>query len=94
MIDVLYLEKQFILATTALMPSAMAVMNLATLYRTALTRFLPSECHVPKIDLLQGISLPTPEGTDHTPSIMVPGIGDISAGHSPPPFPLLQKQQI
>ena len=37
MIDVFFVDEQVILATTALMPSVMVVMNLATLHRTALT---------------------------------------------------------
>ena len=79
----LFVDEQVILATTALMPSVMAVMNLDTLYRTVPTRFLHQEHHASKTDLIQGINTPTIEGTDHTP-IMVPDIGDISEGHSPP----------
>ena len=44
----------------------MAVMNLATLHRTAPTRFLPQEHNATKTDLIQGIDLTTTEGTDHT----------------------------
>ena len=40
MISVLSVDGQVILAATALMPSVMAVMNLATLPRTVPTRFL------------------------------------------------------
>ena len=40
MIDVLFVEAKVILAATALMPSVMAVMNLAILHRTAPTRLL------------------------------------------------------
>ena len=82
MIDVFLWMKQVILIATALMPSVMVVMNLTTLHRTAPTRFCPQECHTTKTDLTQGINTPTIEGRDHT-SIMVPDIGDISAGHSP-----------
>ena len=64
----------------------MAMMNLATLCRTASTRFLPQECHVTKKDLIQGINTPKYKGTDHIP-IMVLDIGDISAGHSPAAIP-------
>ena len=65
------------------MPSVMAIMNLATLCMTAPTRFLHWEHYASKTDLIQGINIPTPKGTDHTPSIMVPDMGDISVGHSP-----------
>ena len=71
------------MAATALMLSVMAVMNLATLHRTAQTRFLPQEHHATKIYLVQGINTPTPKGIDHTPPTMVPDMGDILAGHSP-----------
>ena len=76
MIDVLFVDAQVILATTALMPSVMAVMNLATLYRTAPSRFLPQEQQVTKAHLIQGIDTPRTKGTDHIP-IMVPDIGGI-----------------
>ena len=85
MIDVLCEDSQVILAATALMPSVMAVMNVATLHRTVPTRFLYQEHHATKTDLIQGINTPTPKGTDHT-SIMVPGIGDISEDQSPATF--------
>ena len=45
MVSVLSVDRQVILATTALMPSVMAVINLATLPRTAPTRFLHQEHH-------------------------------------------------
>ena len=83
----LSVDEQVILATTALMPSVMAVMNLAILPRTALTRFLHQECHATIADLIQGIDIPTTGGTDHTP-VMAPDIGDSSAGHSPTCVPL------
>ena len=72
------------------MPSVMAVMNLATLHRTAPTRFLPQEHHGTKTYLIQGIDTPTTEGTDHTP-IMVQDIGDISTGHSPTTIPTMRE---
>ena len=81
MIDFLFVDAQVILATTALLPSVMAVMNLATLYRTVPTRFLSHEHSTIKTDLIQGINIPTPKGTDCTPPIMVPDMGDISVGH-------------
>ena len=37
-------------------------------------------------DFIQVNDTPTTKGTDHTP-IMVPDIGDISAGHNPTPVP-------
>ena len=82
MIDVLFVDEQVILVTTVLMPSVMAVMNLAILDTTALTKFLHQESHATKTNLIQGIDTPTTKGTDHTP-IIDPDIGDISAGHSP-----------
>ena len=77
MIDVLFVDEQVILASTALMPSVMAVINLATLHRTVPTRFLHQEHRATKTDPIQGINIPTPKGTDHTPAIMVPAMGDI-----------------
>ena len=73
MISVLAVDKQVILAATALMPSVMAVMNLATLPRTAPTRFLHQEHHATMADLVQGIDTPKTGGIGHTP-IMVPDI--------------------
>ena len=69
-IDVLFVDEWVILATTALMCSAMAVMNLATFHRTALTRFFYQEHHTTKTDLIQGIDISTPRETDHTPPTM------------------------
>ena len=59
--------------------------ELAILPRTALTRFLHQELHTTTEELIQGIDTPTTRGTDYTP-IMVPDIGNISAGHSPTPI--------
>ena len=81
----LSVDRQVILATTAPMPSVMAVMNLATLPRTAPTRFLHQECHATMADLAQGINTPKTRGTDHTP-IMAPDIGNIIADHCPTPI--------
>ena len=67
------------------MPSVIAVMNLATLSRTAPTRFLNNKHHANMEDLIQGIYTPTTGETDHTP-IMVPDIGEITADHSPGPI--------
>ena len=79
-IDVLYVGTHVILATTVLMPSAIALMNVTILCRTAPTRFLPQEHHTTKIDLVQGIDTPTAQGTGHT-SIMVPDISARSQSH-------------
>ena len=86
MIDVLFVAEKVIFAATPLMPSVMAVMNLAILHRTAPTTFLHHECHTTKTDLIQGINTPTTEGTHHTP-IMVRDIEKNLAGHSPAQFP-------
>ena len=89
MIVVLFIDEQVILAATATMPNAMSMMNFATLHRTAPTRFLPQKLHTTKPDLVQGINVPTLEGTDHIPSITVPDMGNISAGHSPAAVPTI-----
>ena len=82
MISVLAVNGQVTLATTAMMLSVMAVMDLATLPRTAPTRFLHQEHHAITEDLTQGINTLTTGGTAHTP-IMVPDIEDITAAHIP-----------
>ena len=69
-------------------------MNLATLHRTVPTRFLPQEHHATRTDLIQGINISTPKGTDHTPPILVPDMGDISAGHSPATIPTVTKATV
>ena len=85
MISVLSVDRQVIFAATALMPSVMAVMNLAILPRTVPTRFLHQEHHTTMEGLIQGINTPTTGGTEHTP-IMVPDIEDITSDHSPTPI--------
>ena len=45
----------------------MAVMNFATLNRTAQTRFLHQGHCATKTDIIQGINISTPKGTDCTP---------------------------
>ena len=72
--------------TTSLMPSVMAVKNLDTLPRTALTRFLHQEYHTTMADPVQGTDTPTNGGTDYSP-IMAQGIGDISEDHSTTSIP-------
>ena len=52
MIDILVVDEWVTFATTAQMPSVMAVMNLATLYRTVPTRLLSQEHHTTKTDLI------------------------------------------
>ena len=86
MICVLFVNVQVIFAATALMPSAMAMLNMAILHRTAPTRFLHQKHHATKTDLVQGIDTPPTKGTDHI-SLMVPDIGDILADHSPTTSP-------
>ena len=56
------------------------VMILASLHRTAQTKFL-------RLILFQGINIPTPGGTDHTPPTMVKDLGDISNDHNPTAIP-------
>ena len=80
-------DEWVILPATVPVHSVMAVMNLATLHRTAPTRFLHKECHATKTDAVQGTDIPTPKGTDHIPLIMVQDMGGISAGHSPTTIP-------
>ena len=93
MIDILFVDEQVILATTALMMCAMAVMNLDTWLRAPPTRFLHQECHANMEDLIQGINTPTSSGTNYTP-IMAPDIGDITAGHNPIPIPTMTKATV
>ena len=95
MIDVLFVDAQVMLAATDLMPSVMAAMNLASLCSTTPTRFLLQEHNATKKDLIQGIHTHThtTKRTDHTP-IMVPDIGDISAGHSPTDFPTMTEAKV
>ena len=52
MISALSVDGQVILATTALMPSVMAVMNLGTLPTTVPTKFLHQEHHATMEDLI------------------------------------------
>ena len=82
MIDALFVDEQIILAATVPMCSVTAAMNLATLHKTAPTRFLPQECQATKTGIIPGHNTPTPEGTGHTPPTMDADMGDISAGHS------------
>ena len=84
-ISVFSVDGQFILATASLMSSVMAVMNLATLHRTGLTRFLNHKHHTTMADCVQDIDTPKIGGTHHTP-IMFPDIGNITSDHSPAPF--------
>ena len=88
MIDV-FVDEWVILTTTVPMHSVTAAMNLATLHRAAPTRFLPQEHHVTKTDFNQGINIPTPKGTDHTPPIRVLDMGDLSANHNPTAIPTM-----
>ena len=69
--------EQVILAAIALMHSVTAAMNLATLHKTAPTRFLPEEHHASKTVLVPGHDLPGPKGTDHNPPTMGTDMGDI-----------------
>ena len=64
------------------MHSVTAVMILATLHKTAPTRFLPQEHHSTKTGLVPGHNTPTHKGTDHTPPTRGRDMGDISAGHN------------
>ena len=69
--------------------SVTAAMNLATLHRTAPTRFLLQEHHATKTHLIQGIDIPTLQGTDHTPLTMVTDMGDISTNHNHTAIPTM-----
>ena len=82
MIYALFTDKQVILATTALMHSVTAVMNLATLQKTAPARFLPQEHQAIKTDLIPGHNTPITKGTDHTPPTMGTDMGNISTDHN------------
>ena len=76
-----------VLAATALMYSVAAVMNLTTLDRTAPTRFLSQEHHATKTDLFQGIDIPIPKETVHTPPTMITGMVDIATNNNPATIP-------
>ena len=82
MIHVLFVDKWVILATTAPVHSVTAVMNLATLPKTAPTRFLPHEHHATKTGLIPGPNTHTTKGQDHIPPIVGPGMGNISTDHN------------
>ena len=82
MIDVLFVDEQVTLATTAPVHSVTAAVNLATLQITAPTRFIPQIHHATRTDFIQGINIPTFKGTDNTPHTMVTDIGDISTDHN------------
>ena len=82
MTSVLSVDRQVILPTTALIPSVMAVTNLAILPWTAPSRLLHQEHNITMADLVCGIITTTTGGTDQNP-IMVPDIGDITTVHSP-----------
>ena len=58
----LFVDVQVILAATALMPSVIAVMNLAILHRTAPTRFLHQNTTPPKQISYKALILPQPKG--------------------------------
>ena len=64
MIDVLFVDRQAILAPTALMCSITAAMNMATLDKTAPTGFLPQEHHATQTGLIPGHDTTTCKGTD------------------------------
>ena len=94
MIDFLFVGKQVILATNAPIYSVTAAMNFTTVHRTAPTRFLPQEHHATKTDLIQGIGIPTTKGKNHTPPVMVPVMGDISANHNPAAIPTVTRAAV
>ena len=81
----LSVDEQVILATTAPMPSVIAVMNLVTLPRTAPTIILHQEHHTTMADFIQGFNAPTTRGTNYCP-IMVQDIGEITEDDSPTPI--------
>ena len=49
---------------------------------------IPQEHHVSKTDLIQGINIPTPKETDHTPPTMITDMGPFQPITIPLPFPL------
>ena len=66
MIDALFVDEWVILVATVLMHSVTVAMNLATLHKTAQTRFLHQEHHATKTGFIPGHDTATPGGTDHT----------------------------
>ena len=75
MIDVLFVGAKVILATTVLILSVMAVMNLAILHRAP--KFLHQEHSAIETDLILGINTPITKGAD------------ISTDHSPTTIPTI-----
>ena len=82
MIDALFVDEQATLDATAPVHSVTAAMNLATLQKTAPTKFLPLEYHAIKRGLIQGHNPPIPKGTDYTPCTMGTHMGEISTDHN------------
>ena len=82
MIDDLFVDKWVILATSALMCSVMAVM--ATLHRTA-----KQDSSLRNTTIQRQISFQASKirGTDHSPHIMIPDMGSLSAAHNPTAIP-------
>ena len=76
--DGYFVDRQAILAATDPMCSVIAAMNLATLHKTAPTRFLSQEHHSTKIGLILGHDTLTPEGTDQNLLTIDTDMGDIS----------------
>ena len=82
MSDALFVDEHVILATTALMCSVTAMMNSATLHKTAPPRFLHQEHHATMTGLIPGHDTSTPKGTSHNSPTMGTDMGDISANHN------------
>ena len=76
------MDKQVILAMTAPVHSVTGAMNLATLHKIALTRFLLQKHHTTKTGLMPGHDTPTPQGTDHNPPTIDTDMKDISTDHN------------
>ena len=64
------------------MQSVTAAMNLATLHKTAPTKFPHQAHHTTRTDINQDINIPTSKETDHLPPTMVTDMGDISIEHN------------
>ena len=86
MIDALFVDEMVILTATAPMHSVTAVMNLATLHKTARTRFFPQKHHTTRTGLIEGHNISTPTGTDHTPPTMEQTWETFQAVTITPPF--------
>ena len=94
MIYVLFVDKQVILAATV--PMLCNSFDEFGHFAQVCPDKIPASGthHTTKTDLIQGIHIPTPKGTEYTPPIMVPDIGNISAGYSSATIPTVTEAAV